>query len=168
MFNRFARDALLLTVTFALRAGPAPNIIFTTGTSPFGFTGQPAFVMGWNQSLGYTNVTITAPLEDNTAAGPIGGTEGTVYLMNQVGPGTTTANQVAPPVLVSGLTNAFTTVTLFSGLSLPPGNYYLVLVPTNASPMSMSPEGASGGNVTVTTGTAVSTPGAAVPPSLPG
>jgi hypothetical protein len=164
MSYRLAGAAILFTASIALHAA---NVINTTGTNSFGFTGQPAFVTAWNQTIGYSGVSIVMPLEDNSAGGPIGTVEGTVYLMNQIGPGTTTANQVAPPVQVSGLTNAFTPITLFTGLSLPPANYYVVLVPTNASPMSMSPDGTNIG-VVVTTGTAVTTLGVGVPAPLAG
>ncbi|MGO9232117.1 MAG: PEP-CTERM sorting domain-containing protein [Bryobacteraceae bacterium] len=162
MFFRFAGVALLFTASIALHAA---NIINTTGSNSFGFNGQLAFVTAWDQTVPYSGVTITMPLEDNSAGGPIGGVEGTVYLMNQIGPGTTAANQVVAPVNVSGLTAAFTNVTLFSGLTLFPGHYYIVLVPTNASPMSMSPDGTNVGAV-VTTGTSVTTLGVGVPAAL--
>jgi len=90
-----------------------------------------------------TNVTITAPLEDNSSGGPIAGVEGTVYLTNHIGPGTTVANLVAPPVPISGLTNTFTVRTLFTGLTLGPGTYYLTFRSTNSNPLSMSMEGSS-------------------------
>jgi hypothetical protein len=143
----------------------AANIINTSGSNSFGFNGQLAFVTAWNQTTGYSGVNIAMPLADLSAGGPIAGVEGTVYLMNQIGPGTTTANEVAAPVPISGLTGVFTPVTLFTGLSLPPGNYYVVLVPTNVSPMSMSPEGTDI-SVVVTTGTGVTTLGAGGPPTL--
>jgi hypothetical protein len=164
MFHRFASTTLLLVAATGLHGA---NVVTTTGTSPFGFSGQPAFVIGWNQAISYTGVTITMPLLDSTPT-PLTGVEGTVYLVNQIGPGTTSANQVAAPVQISGLTGAYTTVTLFSGLSLPAGNYYLVLVPTNTNPMSASPEGSSGANVTNTTGTSVTSLGAGVPTTLAG
>ena len=132
--------------------GHAANVLTITGPAPFGFANQIVMVEAWSQSATYTNVSITLPLEDNSVGGPIGGVEGTVYLMNQIGPGTTSANEVVPPVSVSGLTNAFTLRTLFSGLTLPPGNYYVVLASTNSSPLSMSPEGSSTASVTPGTG----------------
>jgi hypothetical protein len=115
-------------------------------------------VESWNQAALYNNVTITAPLEDNSNGGPIAGIEGTVYLTNQIGPGTTVANLVAPPVTVSGLTNTFTVRTLFTGLTLGPGTYYLTFRSTNSNPLSMSMEGSS--TPVITTGTGI-TPGGA-------
>jgi hypothetical protein len=161
MFHRFAGAALLFTASIALHAA---NVITTTGTAPFGFTGQPAFIIEWNQTIGYTGVTITMPLVDNTPT-PLSGVEGTVYLTNQLGPGTTTANQIASKQ-ISGLSGTVGTVTLFTGLTLPPGNYYLMLVPTNTNPMSSSPQGASGVNITTTTGTSVTALGAGVPSTV--
>jgi len=161
MFLRFSGIALLLTANVALHGA---NILNVTGTSNFGFTGQPAFVIGWNQSTPYTGVTIAMPLEDNTPT-PLTGVEGTVYLVNSIGPGTTSANQVAAPVSVSGLTGSFGSITLFSGLTLPAGNYYVVLVPTNTNPMSSSPEGQSSANTVTTTGASVTALGAGVPSS---
>jgi hypothetical protein len=154
---RFALLTALLATTALVHAA---NIISSSGPSPFGFGNQAVFVLGWSQGAAYTNVTITMPLEDNTAGG---GIEGTVYLMNQIGAGTSTANQVVPPITISGLTNAFTSRVLFTGLTLPAGNYYVVLVPTNANPSSMSPEGS--GSAVVTTGTSVTFLGIADPSS---
>jgi hypothetical protein len=152
---RFAPLMALLATTALVHAA---NVINATGPSPFFFGGQAVFVAAWSQGAAYTNVTITMPLEDRSNGGPIGGVEGTVYLMNQIGPGTTTTNQVAPPIAISGLTNAFTSRALFTGLTLPAGSYYVVLVPTNTDPSSMSP-GASNSAV-VTTGTSVTFLGA--------
>jgi hypothetical protein len=157
---RFTVLMALLATTALVHAA---NVISASGPSPFGFGNQAVFVLGWSQGVVYTNVTITMPLEDNSSGGPIGGVEGTVYLMNQIGPGTTSANQVVPPITISGLTNAFTPRTLFTGLMLPAGNYYVVLVPTNKSPSSMSPEGS--GSSVVTTGASVTFLGIADPSS---
>ncbi|MEJ2697314.1 MAG: hypothetical protein P8013_11775 [Candidatus Sulfobium sp.] len=129
--------ALLVTVG----VGHAANVLTITGPQPFGFYNQIVMVEGWSQTVTYSNVSITMPLVDQSVEGPIGGVEGTVYLVNQIGPGTTSANEVAPPVSVSGLTDTFALRTLFSGLTLPPGHYYVVLASTNSSPLSMSPEG---------------------------
>jgi hypothetical protein len=147
------RLASLMALVATTALVQAANVINATGPSSVFFGNQAVFVLGWSQGAAYTNVTITMPLEDNTSGGPIGGVEGTVYLMNQIGPGTTTANQVAPPISISGLTSAFTSRTLFTGLTLPAGNYYVVLVPTNKSPLSMSPSGSN--SSVVTTGTSV-------------
>lgn len=152
------RDSLLsFGIILALFAtggvAHAANVFNITGPTPFGFANQTVLVQAWTHLATYSNVSITMPMEDNSAGGPIGGVEGTVYLMNRIGPGTTTASQVAPPVVISGLTASFTPRLLFSGLTLPPGNYYMVLVSTNSNPLSMSAEGSN--PVVVTTGAGI-------------
>jgi len=98
------------------------------------------------------------PLEDRTLGGPSAGVQGTAYLTNSLGPGTTIANQVAPPASISGLTASFTTVTLWTGLTLPPGTYYITIVPTNAQGggldggLTSSPEGSNSQSFTLGSG----------------
>lgn len=102
----------------------AQNVISITGTS--GGTDNELAVgqSSWTQSGTYTGVTIQATIE--SCFGPA---TGTAYLtMN----GTALANQVAVnnSLSVNGGTNgADTTVTLFSGLTLGPGTYYLTISP---------------------------------------
>lgn len=134
---------VLLAAAFGAPIATPSTIESITGPKPFAFAAT-VLDQGWNQSITYTDVSITMPLEDYTETGPITGVEGTVYLMSQFGTGTTSADEVAPPVSVSGLTASFAPVLLFSGLTLGPGNYYLVLVPVNGSGFSsMTPEGSS-------------------------
>jgi hypothetical protein len=153
--------ALLATAAFV----NATTIINATGPSPFGFGNASVLVTAWTQGAVYTNVSITMPLRDDSPGLPIGGVEGTVYLTTQIGPGTTTSDQVAPPITISGLFSSFTPRTLFSGLTLAAGNYYIVLVPTKTFNVSMSPEGPS--NAVITTGTAVTFLGAGNTPQSP-
>lgn len=140
----------------------AANVFSVTGPAPFSITGEIADVISWTQTTTFANVTITMPLEDITAGGPISGVEGTAYLMNQIGPGTTVANQIAGPVSISSLTNTFSTRTLFSGLTLPPGNYFVVVVRTTT--LSMAVQGSS--TATVTPGSGVTDRGDGITFSL--
>jgi hypothetical protein len=142
LFARAARGLLCASLCW-LGAAQADTLYEVGGPQPFGFVNQHVMTMSWSQSNTYTNVSISAPLADFSNGGPIGGTEGIVYLVNQIGPGTTMANDVAPPVLISGLTASFTTQQLWTGLTLPPGTYYLVFASVNNWPMSMSPQGSS-------------------------
>ena len=120
----------------------AANIFTLSGPQPFGFSGFPLLMQSWSQTTTYTNVSITMPLADFST--PVNaGVEGKVYLMRQIGPGTTASSEVAPPLSISGLTGLPVTRTLFSGLTLVPGNYYVVLVPTTSTPQSMTPFAAS-------------------------
>jgi hypothetical protein len=153
MIFRLATIAILLTANVALQAD---NVFTVTGTNSFGFGGS-IFASGLRLSTTYTGVSITMQLGDLSSGGPIGGTEGTAYLMNQIGTGTTSGNIVAGPVTISGLTAAFTPQLLFSGLTLTPGNYFIVLVPQVQTPgtPSLSPQGASTPNFTDTAGVGV-------------
>jgi hypothetical protein len=139
------KKSLVFTIgligSLAARGG---TIINVSGPQPFGFSGQTNFVFGWNQTTSYSNVSGSMPLADLTAGGPVGGVEGTIYFVNQIGPGTTAANQIVAPISISGLTGSFVSTPLFSGLTLGPGNYYLVLVPTGTtSGLTMSPQAAA-------------------------
>ena len=138
----------------------AANIYTLSGPGLFGFSGFPLFVQSWSQTTTYTNVSITMPLADLSAP-PISGVQGTVYLMRQIGVGTTAASEVVAPVSITGLTGLSATRTLFSGLTLALGNYYVVLVPTTATPQSMSPFAAS--TVTLAVGSGAAALGTAAP-----
>jgi hypothetical protein len=151
---RLASIPLLLVLCGTAQAA---NVFNITGPDPFGFANQIVLVQAWAQGATYSNVSISMPLADLSSGGPIAGVEGTVYLMNLIGPGATPANEVAPPVTISGLTASFTTTSLFSGLTLPPGNYYMVLVSTSTFSLSMSAEGSS--DPVVTPGIAVAAGG---------
>ena len=155
----------LAAVSFA--AAPATNIYSLSGAGGFGFSGQPALVVGFSVSTNWINVTISMPLQDRTLGGPSSGVEGTAYLLNSIGPGTTAANQVVAPVSISGLTASFTNKTLFTGVSLTPGSYYVMILPTSPNGggglggLTSSPEGINSSTVLV--GTGVTDLGAGVP-----
>lgn len=101
------------------------------GTQGYTFAGtngngiQQAVEASWNELGSFSNVSIAAELDP----GPLGLISATAYLMTQVGPGTTIANQLAvtAPVSVTGTEFHPTLVNLFSGLNLGPGSYYVVL-----------------------------------------
>ena len=117
----------------------AATLLGITTPPPFaGLTGSGYFVTSWTQTSTWTNVAIAMPLLDGRPGSP-GGTQGHAYLVNRVGPGTTAAHNMAPPLAVTGLGSSFTDTTLWTGLTLPPGTYYLILAPTTADPTSMSP-----------------------------
>lgn len=144
----------------------AANMYTLSGPQPFGFGGFALLVQSWSQTTTYTNVSITMPLADFSTP-PSAGVEGTVYLMRQIGVGTTAASEVVAPVSITGLSGVSTTRTLFSGLTLAPGNYYVVLVPTTSTPQSMSPFAASTVSVAVGAGVAALGTAAGTPASYP-
>ncbi|MBV9504937.1 MAG: hypothetical protein JO323_08025 [Acidobacteriia bacterium] len=87
----------------------------------------------WSESQAYTDVTITA-LVDSFDVGQ--SLTATAYLTTGIGPGTTVADEIAAaefsvpvdlPVCSMASCGAF--VTLFSGLSLGPGDYFLTMGP---------------------------------------
>ncbi len=81
----------------------------------------------WSQSVTYNNVSISAYLFN---VGPGGPATGTAYLTNQIGPGTTAANEVTGPFNITIASTSSTLTPLFSGLTLGPGNYFLTIRPT--------------------------------------
>ena len=89
----------------------AANVFTATAPSGASF-GDTAQAVAFRTTTFYRNVTISMPLLDGSSGGPIGGTEGTAYLVNAINTGTTAANEVAPPVTISGLSGAFASRTL--------------------------------------------------------
>jgi hypothetical protein len=79
---------------------------------------------GWSLTGTFDDVTITAEIDPGTGSG----LSGTAYLMTQIGPGTTVADQLATATFTaSGSAYVPQLNTLFTGLTLGPGDYYLVL-----------------------------------------
>jgi hypothetical protein len=87
-------------------------------------------VDSWNSSTAYSNVTISVPL----GAYDLGFADIAAWLTTSIGPGTTSAlaatnlevTEMAVPNPGASIPNADFT-TLFSGLFLPAGTYYLVV-----------------------------------------
>lgn len=133
---------LALCVAVVLVGGGAPtpcwgtSFITFTDTSPTSQdTGSLSYHVvwyaSWTQTVATTDTAIGAIVRDvETGLGP-----GTAWLTNAIGPGATSANVIAnatftaPELTSSQLLdlNTAPTTTLFSGLSLDPGTYYLVL-----------------------------------------
>jgi hypothetical protein len=117
---RFLVAAAILTAAIAARADAIAGM---TGGSVTSIEINDPEGVSWTQTGSYTNVAISAFL---SAFGGNGGGTGTIYLTDQIGLGTTTANEIAETT-VSGLASAPATATsLFSGLDLGPGTYYLI------------------------------------------
>jgi hypothetical protein len=82
----------------------------------------------WRQTQGYANVSISAAIESlNTF--PVAFPNFTVYLTTTDGPGTTTAQEIAHASVTAPVVAPWTTnlTTLFTGLTLPPGTYFLTI-----------------------------------------
>jgi len=137
-----ALRALCLLCIGGLLSGTlhAAVLLGVTADPPLGGISGPAvMVTRWTQTNTWTHVTITVPLRDYRPGGPHAGTQGTVYLVSQVGPGTTAAHNVLPPRTVSGLGDTFAHTELWEDATLPPGTYHLLFVPASADPSSMTP-----------------------------
>jgi hypothetical protein len=87
----------------------------------------------WSQSKAYTGVSIAA-LVDSAIVGQTPTAD--AYLTTVIGPGTTTMDEIAraqfavPATLpVCSISSCGAMVTLFSGLSLGPGNYFVTMSP---------------------------------------
>ncbi len=138
-------SAILIAVLFAvvlpvpLKAG---TIISTDGQGSSGYLNfdPDVWCCGWSQTSAYSGVSITAEI-DPGATLSVGGS-GTAYLMTQVGPGTTSAAQIAtaPFVCPPGRPLSPVLDTLFSGLNLGAGNYYLVLSSSAQLGWEMAPD----------------------------
>jgi len=84
--------------------------------------------ISWTQANTYDDVSISGFF----AGVGLAGGAGTVYLMDQIGPGTTTSNEIASTTISAAFGQTSSTL-LFSGLTLGSGTYYLVLQSDNAS-----------------------------------
>lgn len=120
----------------------------------------------WTSSIPYTNVSISANLSSgsSTASG-----SDTFFLTTMIGPGTTTANEIARNTLTVPA-GPQSVIPIFSGLTLSPGNYFLVLggpfTPAIFWSTSDSPTITTGAGVTFG-GTGVASPNCGVCPYVP-
>jgi hypothetical protein len=112
-------------ITAVLNVQALPDtIISVSSTNDSGWVviyASQGYRVGWTQADAYGGVSVSAKL----AAGGADQT-GRAYLTTQIGPGTSVANEIAstnfsfPP--------QSTNLTLFSGLQLPAGTYYLSII----------------------------------------
>ena len=149
----------------------AAGTIITTDGPVVGYdllNGTFAEAAGWSQTGTYVNVTITVEIAPGTGSG----TSGTAYLTTQVGPGTTVAEQIATaPFSATGAEFTPTLNTLFTGLTLGPGNYYLVLSASTSLGWAIStgfgsPVTDSGVSLILNASTFTTPPAAYVPASI--
>lgn len=106
------RAGLLICLTAAtLQAGIIASV---TGPSA-GASGNRVFAVSWTQTSSFDNVTVAADL----FAVPQAGVTATAWLTTAVGAGATVADQLA--------TTTVTSDTIFTGLSLSPNTYFLVI-----------------------------------------
>ena len=122
--------SLALGVAFiaALPAAPVTIIARTnSGDALPGNFGGSAVYVSWTQTGTFSNVTIQANLSSSS-----GTATGNAYLTTQVGAGATVAQQVATTsISTSNPASSGVSTPLFSGLTLGPGTYYLVVSGVN-------------------------------------
>jgi hypothetical protein len=134
---------------FLLAALPAvaATIITQTATTNLGTLYAPVYA-GWTQTSTYSGITITAMLASDD---PADTATGTGYLVNSQPP-TTVASQVGSPGTPFSTNNTtFSPITLFTGLTLGPGTYYVVI--SNGG--DVLAQSSRPGSTTVTLGTGV-------------
>ena len=107
---------LLLGLLLAATSSQATVIYEVSGpTGVFWSAGSQNISYGsWTQSGSYTNVSVSAHVEGNVIS---------AYLTNLIGPAATSGNVIASTTF----SNALALTQLFSGLSLGPGTYFLVI-----------------------------------------
>jgi hypothetical protein len=139
---KLVKNGVILTCVAAMAGAVSGGTIISVsapqGTVGTEFDSGSALYVGWAQSNGYTNVSIAAYLSSADAA-PVGYT---AYLTNSVGSGATAiANEIASGTFTMAAGVPPTYETLFSGLTLGPGEFYLVLVGLSPSPVSWQTPG---------------------------
>jgi hypothetical protein len=104
----------------------SPSTCASTGGNLGDPTTGIVTAVSWSQTSGYSNVTISAALDD--LDGPTL-TQFAAYLTTSIGPGTTAAQQIATANVTAPQVGSptATLTTIFTGLTLPPGTYYLTI-----------------------------------------
>jgi hypothetical protein len=126
----FIRSSVRCAAAVFLAGSAWGGAIITTAVNGSTGSGGGPFAVSWTQTGSYTNVAIGAVLASDNG---LSTATGTAYLMNLIGPSATSANEVTTPFtgIAAGGNNSLSEVPLFSGLSLGPGTYYLVIVPAD-------------------------------------
>jgi len=116
----------LLNAFRAVQRAQTPPSVIISVTGPNNAAGglnvgAEAIAMSWSQSSSHASVTISANIMGvNTQTV-------TAYLTTQIGPTTTTANEIARATVVFPGWNNYTNVVLLNIRNLPAGTYYLTL-----------------------------------------
>jgi len=125
-----SRTSFFALMACALLSGAASaNTVVSVGNPDLNFVPglqvneQEALSVSWTTTQAYRNVSISVPLGQGSAtyANPV-----YAFLTNQLGAGTTEANEIAHSTVQFTPAND-PTVQVFRGLDLGPGTYYLTL-----------------------------------------
>ena len=127
--KHFSQFALALSMTAVAAFGG--TIIDRSGAQTVA-NGLAEQGVSFTTTSAFTNVSISAPVRAlGTGLG-----SANIFLMNQIGPGTTVANQIAMTT-ITGVSSSFSLLNFFSGLSLSAGTYYL-LIDNSTSPSAVA------------------------------
>ena len=134
-FLTFLRLGALLAV--AVASVSSGSTIASVGPgSPYPYVGpgdvldDRVYSFGWSQSVTYDNVVVSVSVYDYwffATGGTLGGGGVAGFLTDKVGPGTTALNELASTVAVPYAPGHVGALTIFSGLTLGPGNYNVTL-----------------------------------------
>jgi hypothetical protein len=93
----------------------------------------PELAVVFTTTVPFTNVAVSAPFASTS---PTLNGSGTVYLTDNIGPGTTVADELARVTLSNLSPGTFSTpsITLFTGLTLAAGTYYLISASDTGEP----------------------------------
>lgn len=119
--------SLLLAVAATTNAAA---IISVSAPNPSVAAGSAVNAASWTQTGSYSNVSVAAVLSNFSGVGA--GLAMHAYLTNQIGAGTTVANEIASTAFTLSPGNA-QNVTLFNNLTLGTGTYFLVLLLDNGT-----------------------------------
>jgi hypothetical protein len=100
-------------------SGPVDYTV--AGGDPDQFGNYSFMVVSWNQANAYDSVNISF-----SGNGMFSTATGTAYLTTLMGPGTTVADEIASAAF-SAPVDPLSPISLFSGLNLPAGSYYLMI-----------------------------------------
>jgi hypothetical protein len=114
--NRFTNRGFASAATIESVTGTADTGWFVGGSAG----GDTMQASGWTQTGSYDNVSISAELGNGFGVSAM-----SAFLTDKIGPGTTAADVIASTSDLPG--TSLETDLIFSGLSLGPGSYYLVL-----------------------------------------
>lgn len=126
-FIRYTQVVFAAVFTYcALSSSATATTLIDYGNAPGIYAAGQGLAVSWQQTSTAQNVSISAvlgPYFQTTTTDPV-----TAYLTTVVGPGTSLADQVATSIVqVAPFSGTAASYTLFSGLALSPGTYYLVI-----------------------------------------
>ena len=134
LFKKAARGPLIQFASLVALVAPlCPAATIAAVDSPQSYqrglvgAGIGTFSFGWSQLDTYENVVIRVDIQENVDVVQFGGSIA-AFLTDQVGAGTTqAANELAPSATVPFGPGHSGLLTIFSGLTLGPGNYYVTV-----------------------------------------